>query len=97
MTEIYAFIFSLGLGIAARLLYLLSSLIAKRTGLIPVTVALDVITAVVIGGAFTAYVILTDTVIAPYMFACLGGGYFFAYLVTRRKKTADDGGNTSNS
>ncbi len=86
MTELYAFIFAFGLGITARLLYLAESALAKRTNLIPVTAALDVLTALVIGGALTVYVILTATVIAPYIFASLFAGYYFTYLLTRKSR-----------
>ncbi len=88
MSEVYAFLFSLGLGAAARLLYLAESALAKRTGLLPVTVILDVLLALVIGGALALYIILTGTVIAPYIFACLGGGYFIMFFFTRAKKNS---------
>lgn len=84
MPEIYAFLFSLGLGIVARLLYLGATALAKRTNLLPVTVALDILVAGSVGGGFTAYVILTGTVLAPYMFAALFAGYLFAYWATRK-------------
>lgn len=83
MKETYAFIFCIALGIAARFLYLAASALAKRTDLIPVTVVLDALTAALVGGAFILYVILTGTVIAPYMFAALFSGYFLTYLITR--------------
>lgn len=86
MSELYAFLFSLGLGGAARLLYLAESALAKRTGLLPVTVILDVLLALVVGGALALYIILTGTVLAPYIFACLGGGYLFVFWFTRRKR-----------
>ncbi len=89
MSEIYAFVFSLGLGIAARLLYLGASALSKRTDLLPVTIVLDVVTALTVGGALTVYIILTGTVLAPYIFAALAAGYFFAYLVTRSKKRSN--------
>lgn len=90
MTELYSFIFCLLLGIAARLLFMLTSLIAKRTDLMPVTVALDFLTAVAVGGAFTAYVILSGATLAPYMFAALGASYLLTYLVTRRTPALSD-------
>ena len=84
MTELYAFIFSLGLGIFARGLYLAESALAKRTNLLPVTVVLDLLTALIVGGAFTLYVILTGTTLAPYMFAALLSGYYVTYMLTRK-------------
>lgn len=86
MSELYAFLFSLGLGIVARLLYIAESALAKRTGLLPVTVVLDVLLALVVGGALALYIILTGTVVAPYIFACLGGGYMLAFWLTRKKR-----------
>lgn len=86
MSELYAFLFSLGLGIAARVLYLGASALAKRTGLMPVTVVLDTLVALAVGGALVLYIIFTGTVIAPYIFACLFGGYLLAFWVTRKKK-----------
>lgn len=83
MKETYAFLFCIALGIAARFLYMAASALAKRTDLIPVTVVLDALTAATVGGAFILYVILTGTVIAPYLFAALFSGYFLAYLITR--------------
>lgn len=85
MKEIYAFLFSLGLGIFARILYIGATALAKRTNLIPVTVVLDVLTATIVGGGFTAYIILTGTVLAPYMFAALLAGYLFTYWLTKAK------------
>ena len=86
MTEIYSFIFSLGLGIVARLLYLGASALAKRTDFLPVTIILDVLTAAIVGGAFTAYIILSAAELAPYMFAALGGGYFITLALTRKRR-----------
>ena len=80
MTELYSFIF----------FFLLSPLIAKRTDLMPVTVALDFLTAVAVGGAFTAYVLLSGATLAPYMFAALGASYLLTYLVTRRSSERSD-------
>ncbi|MDE7406366.1 MAG: hypothetical protein K2M89_05795 [Clostridiales bacterium] len=82
MSETYAFLFCLGLGIAARFLYIGESLLAKRTDILPVTVILDTLTVIIVGGAFTLYVILTGSVLAPYMFASLFGGYFITYKLT---------------
>ena len=87
MSELYAFLFSLGLGIAARILYLGATALSKRTGLLPVTVALDAAVALAVGGALIAYIILTGTVIAPYIFACLFGGYLITFLITKKKRT----------
>ncbi|MCH5162175.1 MAG: hypothetical protein J1G38_01645 [Clostridiales bacterium] len=83
MTELYAFLFSLGLGVATRVLYMAASALAKRTDLKPVTIVLDSLVALTVGGALVAYIILTGTVIAPYIFACLFGGYLIAYWATR--------------
>ncbi len=83
MKETYAFLFCTALGIAARFLYMAASALAKRTDLIPVTVVLDALTAATVGSAFILYVILTGTVIAPYLFAALFSGYFLTYLITR--------------
>lgn len=88
MNEIYAFLFSLGLGIFARILYIGATALAKRTNLIPVTVVLDILTAAIVGGGFTAYIILTGTVLAPYMFAALLAGYLFTYWLTKAKHKA---------
>ncbi|MDE5593394.1 MAG: hypothetical protein K2I75_05615 [Clostridiales bacterium] len=82
MSETYAFLFCLGLGIAARFLYMGESLLAKRTDILPVTVILDAFAVIIVGGAFTLYVILTGSVLAPYMFAALFGGYFITYKLT---------------
>ncbi len=84
MTELYAFLFSLGLGVFARGLYLASTALAKKTNLLPVTVTLDLLTALIVGGAFTLYVILTGTTLAPYMFAALLAGYYITYVLTRK-------------
>lgn len=74
--------FCLGLGIAARILYMAETLLAKRTDILPVTVILDMLTVLTVGGGFTAYVILTGSVLAPYMFAALFSGYFLTYKLT---------------
>lgn len=84
MSETYAFLFCLGLGIAARFLYMGESLLAKRTDILPVTVILDMLAVIIVGGAFTLYVIFTGSVLAPYMFAALFAGYFFAYKLTSK-------------
>ena len=91
MTELYAFLFSLGLGIFARGLYLASTALAKKTDLLPVTVVLDLLTALIVGGAFTLYVILTGTTLAPYMFAALLSGYYITYVLTRKSADKTDG------
>ncbi|MCH5160914.1 MAG: hypothetical protein J1G04_02675 [Clostridiales bacterium] len=83
MTEIYAFIFCLGLGIAARLLYMAASALAEKTDIFPVTVVLDISVTAFVGGAFAAYVILSSAVIAPYMFAALAAGYLITFMLTR--------------
>ena len=79
MREIYDFIFFIAAGISARFLYLAATALAKRTNLLPVTVVLDTLTALSVGGACIAYVILTSAVVAPYMFAALLSGYLFTY------------------
>ncbi len=84
MTELYAFLFCLGLGVGARILYMASTALSRRTNLLPVTFVLDVLTVAAVGGAFTLYIILTGTRLAPYLFAALFSGYLFAYWVTRR-------------
>ncbi|MDE6029136.1 MAG: hypothetical protein K2F90_02300 [Clostridiales bacterium] len=84
MSETYAFLFCLGLGIIGRFLYMGESLLAKRTDILPVTVILDMLVVIVVGGAFTLYVILTGSVLAPYMFAALFGGYYITYKLTAR-------------
>ena len=88
-SELYAFLFSLGLGVAARILYIGASALAKRTGLLPVTVILDVLVAGIVGGALVLYIIFTGTVIAPYIFACLFGGYLLTYWLTRKRKPSE--------
>ncbi|MCH5156170.1 MAG: hypothetical protein J1F69_06130 [Clostridiales bacterium] len=82
MSETYAFLFCLGLGIASRFLYMGMTLLAKRTDIFPVTVVLDALTVTIVGGAFTLYVIFTGSVLAPYMFAALFSGYFLTYKLT---------------
>ena len=84
MSETYAFLFCLGLGIAARFLYMAETLLAKRTDILPVTVILDMLTVIIVGGAFTLYVIFTGSVLAPYMFAALFSGYFLTYKLTSK-------------
>ncbi len=91
MIELYSFLFCLGLGIAARLLFIAVSALAKRTNLIPVTVALDFVFACAIGGAFIAYIILTGAVLAPYMFAALLSGYLLTYRLTLKRTTKSRG------
>ncbi len=91
MTELYSFLFCLGLGIAARLLFIAVSALAKRTNLIPVTVALDFAFACAVGSAFIAYVILTGAVLAPYMFAALLSGYLLTYRLTLKRKPRESG------
>lgn len=91
MTELYSFLFCLGLGIVARLLFIAVSALARRTNLIPVTVALDFTFACVIGGAFIAYIILSGAVLAPYMFAALLSGYLLTYRLTLRRTTKSRG------
>lgn len=88
MSEIYAFVFCLALGLAARGLYMLTTLLAKRTDLLPVTIVLDVLVVLIVGGAFTAYVILSGSALAPYMFASLATGYMFAYVLSAKSKAS---------
>ena len=86
MNEIYAFVFCLALGLAARGLYMLTTALAKRTNLLPVTIVLDVLVVLIVGGAFTAYIVLSDTVLAPYMFASLATGYMCADGLSSKSK-----------
>ncbi len=86
MSEIYAFVFCLALGLVARGLYMLTTLLAKRTNLLPVTIVLDILVVLIVGGAFTAYVILSGCALAPYMFASLATGYMFAYVLSAKGK-----------
>ena len=81
MREIYDFIFFIAAGISARFLYLAATALAKRTNLLPVTVVLDTLTALSVGGACIA-------VVAPYMFAALLSGYLFTYWLTKRAALA---------
>ena len=85
MSEIYTFIFCIGLGIIARLLYLGISALEKRTDLFPVTITLDVLLALIIGAAFIIYIIFSGATVAPYMFAAALSGYYLTYLITRKK------------
>ncbi len=96
MTEIYDFIFFIALGFAARFLYIGATALARRTNLFPVTVILDALTAIIVGGGFAAYVILTSAVIAPYMFAALFAGYLFTYWATKRVNASKPGKNKKN-
>lgn len=84
MTELITFGFSLFLGLAARFLYMGATALAKRTNLLPVTVVLDILTVLIVGGAFTAYIILRSVVLAPYPFAALAAGYFIGYSLTKK-------------
>ncbi len=84
MNSVYAFLFCIGLGIAARLIYLAATFLAKKTDLMPVTIVLDTAVVAIVGAAFTAFIILSGSTLAPYQFAALGGGYYLAYIVTRR-------------
>lgn len=86
MSETYSFLFCLGLGIAARFLYMGATLLSKRTDILPVTVILDVLTVLTVGAAFTLYVIFTGSVLAPYMFAALMSGYLLTYKLTARDR-----------
>lgn len=86
MIELYSFLFSLGLGIVARILYIGATALAKRTNLLPVTVVLDTLTVLLVGAGFTAYIILSGAVLAPYMFAALFSGYLLCYLIFRKKR-----------
>ena len=91
MNELYSFLFCLALGIAARVLFISANALAKRTDLLPVTFVLDALTVLTVGGGFTAFIILSGAVLAPYMFAALFAGYLFTYWITKRKspKPAD--------
>lgn len=85
MSELYSFLFCIALGFCARLLYIASTLLAKRTDIMPVTFILDMSVCLTVGCAFAAYIIFTDSVIAPYMFAAMFAGYFFTYKFTVSK------------
>ncbi len=76
MNELVCFGVCLLLGAAARLTYLGMTALAKRADLLPVTVTLDVLTTLIVGVAFSAFVILSGAVVAPYMFASGIMGYF---------------------
>lgn len=86
MSEVYAFLFCLGLGIAARFLYMGATLLSKRTDILPVTIILDTLTVMIVGAAFTLYIIFTDSVLGAYMFAALASGYLLTYKLTSFKK-----------
>ena len=86
MIEVYSFLFCIGLGVVARVLFLGTSALLKRTDLMPVTIIVDALYVIAIGAAFTVYIIMTGAVIAPYMFAALLSGYLFTYFLTRIKK-----------
>lgn len=85
MIELYSFSVCIALGIFGRILFMGASALARRSDLIPVTVALDALTVCVIGGAFTLYVVLARAVLAPYMFAALFGGYLITYHITKKR------------
>lgn len=86
MQQTYAFLFCFALGMASRFLYIGATALAKRTNLLPVTIVLDTLTVLIVGAGFTAYIILTGTVLAPYMFAALCAGYLIVYWVTKKKR-----------
>lgn len=85
MNETYAFLFCLALGVFARLLFLASNALAKRTDILPITVILDILTAATVGGGFTVFIVFSGVTLAPYMFAALFSGYLFTYWVTKSK------------
>ncbi len=85
MSEMYSFLFCLGLGIFARLLFIGTNALAKRTNILPVTFVLDALTVITVGAGFTLYVIFSGAVLAPYMFAALCSGYLFTYWLTKYK------------
>lgn len=87
MQQTYAFLFCFALGMASRFLYMGATALAKRTNLLPVTIALDTLTVLAVGASFTAYIILTGAVLAPYMFAALCAGYLIVYWVTKKKRS----------
>ncbi len=95
MTELYSFLFCLGLGLTARFLFIGVSALCKRTNILPVTIVLDTLFVLLIGGAFTAYVILMGAEIAPYMFAALFSGYIFTYYITRKKRKSKKAENSA--
>ncbi|WP_438849072.1 hypothetical protein [Anaerocaecibacter muris] len=85
MSEMYSFLFCLGLGIFARVLFIGTNALAKRTNILPVTFVLDALTVVAVGAGFTLFVIFSGAVLAPYMFAALCSGYLFTYWLTKYK------------
>ena len=85
MSEMYSFLFCLGLGIFARLLFIGTNALAKRTNILPVTFVLDALTVITVGAGFTLYIIFSGAVLAPYMFAALCSGYLFTYWLTKYK------------
>ena len=85
MSEMYSFLFCLGLGIFARLLFIGTNALAKRTNILPVTFVLDALTVITVGAGVTLYVIFSGAVLAPYMFAALCSGYLFTYWLTKYK------------
>ena len=85
MSEMYSFLFCLGLGIFARVLFIGTNALAKRTNILPVTFVLDALTVITVGAGFTLYVIFSGAVLAPYMFAALCSGYLFTYWLTKYK------------
>ena len=85
MSEMYSFLFCLGLGIFARLLFIGTNALAKRTNILPVTFVLDALTVIAVGAGFTLYVIFSGAGLAPYMFAALCSGYLFTYWLTKYK------------
>lgn len=97
MTETYAFLFCLGLGIASRFLYMAVTLLAKRTNLLPVTVVLDATFVMTVGCAFTAYVVFGGATLAPYMFAALLSGYLLTYCLTRGNRRAARSGKAADT
>ena len=50
MTELYSFLFCLGLGLTARFLFIGVSALCKRTNILPVTIVLDTLFVLLIGG-----------------------------------------------
>lgn len=85
MNDLCSFLFCLALGVAARLLYLATTALARRTDILPVTFVLDAMIVPTVGGAFILYIIFTGTALAPYMFSAALTGYLIAYKLTEKK------------
>ena len=77
MSEMYSFLFCLGLGIFARLLFIGTNALAKRTNILPVTFVLDALTVITVGAGFTLYVIFSGAVLAVHVCRAVFGLSFY--------------------